>query len=189
MQMQIRWVVPATPQAGNPPDPAVFNVQQLNVLPVTAKQLVSALLSLLVASPLESISVLGRVLRYSRVGWPQKVKEELKQFSNRRKELSMEEGCILWGIRVVVPTKLRKQVLSELHQGHPGVVRMKSLARSHIWWPGLDQEVEEMVKACTAKKSKTLPQLPHYIRGSGQTLRGLGYMWTLQVRSVARPIW
>ena len=126
---------------GNPPDPGVFNVRQLNVLPVTAKQLAAATCT----DP-----VLGRVLRYTRAGWPQEVKEELKPFSNRRKELSVEEGCILWGMRVVVPTKLRKQVLSELHQGHPGVVRMKSLARSHIWWPGLDQEVEEMVKACTA---------------------------------------
>ena len=126
---------------GNPPDPGVFNVRQLNVLPVTAKQLAAATCT----DP-----VLGRVLRYTRAGWPQEVKEELKPFSNRRKELSVEEGCILWGMRVVVPTKLLKQVLSELHQGQLGVVRMKTLARSHIWWPGLDQEVEEMVKACTA---------------------------------------
>ena len=63
--------------------------------------------------------------------------------------------------------KLRKQVLSELHQGHPGVVRMKSLAQSHIWWPGLDQEVEEMVKACTAcqevKNSPTVAPLHPWI--------------------------
>ena len=143
---------------GNPPDPAVFNVQQLNVLPVTARQLAAATCT----DP-----VLGRVLRYTRAGWPPEVGEELKPFSNRRKELSVEEGCILWGIRVVVPSKLRKQVLSELHQGHTGVVRMKSLARSHIWWPGLDQEVEEMVKACTAcqevKNSPTVAPLHPWI--------------------------
>jgi len=27
---------------------------------------------------------------------------------------------------------------------------MKSLACSHVWWPGLDQDIEAMVKACTA---------------------------------------
>ena len=126
---------------GNPPDPAVFNVRQLNVLPVTAKQLAVAT---------RSDPVLGRVLRYTRTGWPQEVPAELKPFADRRQELSLEDGCILWGIRVVVPTKLRKQVLAELHQGHPGVVRMKSLARSHIWWPGMDKEIEGIVKDCTA---------------------------------------
>jgi len=50
----------------------------------------------------------------------------------------------------VVAAKLQKQVLEELHQGHPGVVRMKTIARSHVWWPGIDQEIEGMVKACTA---------------------------------------
>ena len=47
-------------------------------------------------------------------------------------------------------------------------------SRSHIWWPGLDQEVEEMIKACTAcQEVNTLPQVPHYIHGSCQTLHGL----------------
>ena len=57
---------------GNPPDPGVFNVRQLNVLPVTAKQLAAATCT----DP-----VLGRVLRYTRAGWPQEVKEELKPLS------------------------------------------------------------------------------------------------------------
>ena len=40
--------------------------------------------------------------------------------------------------------------MAELHQGHQGVVRMKALARSHFWWPGLDKDVEELAKTCTA---------------------------------------
>ena len=64
-------------------------------------------------------------------------------------ELSVENDCILWGVRVV-PTKLRKKVLEELHHGHPGIVRMKALARSYVWWPELDKEVEECPKACSA---------------------------------------
>ena len=59
----------------------------------------------------------------------------------------------MWGIRVVVPQKLRQQVLDELHLGHPGVVRMKSLARSHVWWPDLDKDVESRAKSCVACQS------------------------------------
>ena len=38
------------------------------------------------------------------------------------------DGCILFGSRVLVPPPGRKQLLFEVHQGHPGISRMKSLA-------------------------------------------------------------
>ena len=33
------------------------------------------------------------------------------------------------GIYVVIPHKLQRRVLEELYQDHPGIVRMKSIAR------------------------------------------------------------
>ena len=61
----------------------------------------------------------------------------------------MLNNCILWGSRVVIPFKLRKTVLTELHVGHPGVTRMKSLARMFVWWPGMETEIEHLVATCT----------------------------------------
>ena len=43
------------------------------------------------------------------------------------------EGCLLWGSKVVIPENLQSQVLKELHSSHPGVVRMKGIARAHVW--------------------------------------------------------
>lgn len=34
--------------------------------------------------------------------------------------------------------------------GHIGIVKRKSLARSHVYWPGIDQEIEDMVKHCAS---------------------------------------
>ena len=44
--------------------------------------------------------------------------------------------------------KLQQQVLKELHEGHPGIVHVKNMARSYVWWPGLDSNIEELVKPC-----------------------------------------
>lgn len=39
----------------------------------------------------------------------------------------------MWGMRIIIPIKLRSRVLEELYSGHLGVVKMKTLARSYVW--------------------------------------------------------
>ncbi|CAB4004480.1 LOW QUALITY PROTEIN: uncharacterized protein K02A2.6-like [Paramuricea clavata] len=63
-------------------------------------------------------------------------------------ELSVEDGCLLWGTRVIIPPPGRSNILTELHEAHPGVSRMKALARSYVWWPTLDEDIEREVKSC-----------------------------------------
>ncbi|XP_060774184.1 uncharacterized protein K02A2.6-like [Neoarius graeffei] len=84
----------------------------------------------------------------------------LKPYLVRRNELSVQAGCLLWGYRVIIPPPLRGKVLDELHSGHGGVVRMKEIARSYFWWPGLDAAIEEKAKSChDCQKLRNLPQL------------------------------
>ena len=49
---------------------------------------------------------------------------------------------------MVIPLPGRAIVLNELHEGHPGISRMKSLARTIVWWPDMDREIEERVRQC-----------------------------------------
>ena len=86
-------------------------------------------------------------------GWPESKiknwKEELKPFVLRKDELSVERGCLMWGHRVLIPPKLQGQVIQKLHECHFGIVRMKSVARSVVWWPRIDSMLEEKAKSCT----------------------------------------
>lgn len=92
--------------------------------------------------------VLSRVLEYTWNGWPNHVEDEYLPYFNKRHELSCDQGCLLWGMRVIIPIKLQARLLEELHHEHLGVVRMKALARSYLWFPGLDQAIETLVKGC-----------------------------------------
>lgn len=53
-------------------------------------------------------------------------------YTTRTNELSLHEGCLLWGARVIVPKSLQSQVLKLLHAGHPGIEKSKMIARSHV---------------------------------------------------------
>ena len=96
--------------------------------------------------------VLSNVVRYSMSGWPSIVDPSLIPFKSRRDELCIEQGCVLWGTRVVIPASLQKMVLQELHHTHPGMTRMKMLASSYVWSSWLDASIEETVRACSVCK-------------------------------------
>ena len=65
----------------------------------------------------------------------------------------------LWEIRVIILSQPRERVLYDLHTRHPGIVRMKSLARLHVWRPYLDRDIATIVRKCdNCQKSRNKPQ-------------------------------
>lgn len=102
--------------------------------------------------------ILSQVLTSIQQGWNDNVNDDLKAYHEKRFQLSVRNDCILWGIRVVIPKSLRDRVLEELHLAHPGIVRMKEIMRSYVWWPNIDKDVEVQVKNCSScAQVKSLP--------------------------------
>ena len=134
-------------------------IQEMDVstLPVSAEN---------IARATKQDSTLAAALQQVRLGhWPVQPSDDLVPFYRRQMELSCRDGCLLWGQRVIIPKRLRNQLLAELHEGHVGVCRMKALARSFVWWPGLDQDLEVVAAKCdkcklTASMPATVPQHP-----------------------------
>ena len=88
------------------------------------------------------------VKEYIRFGFPSKIDEKFTKFKNHASELSIVKGCIMYGNRVYIPETLRHKIIDLFHDGHPGISAMKSTARSLIWYPKMDSEIEFLVKNC-----------------------------------------
>ena len=97
-------------------------------------------------------AVLSQVTKFIQMVWHTNVPENCKPFKNRQNELSVYRDCVLWGSRVVLPEKARKQALQTLHDVYVGMVRMKAIARSYMWWPRMDADIEQLLRECRTCK-------------------------------------
>jgi hypothetical protein len=145
--------LPLTNMPRNVPLPAETThlLNFLSSTPITAK---------VISTQTKSDVVLSKVLQFLTFGWPDGVEEELRPFASRKNELSLEQGCVLLGTRVVIPAQLKSQVLQMLHEGHTGIVKTKSFARRYVYWPGIDQDIEHVVKTCIDCQSTRPPPGP-----------------------------
>ncbi|XP_062592417.1 uncharacterized protein K02A2.6-like [Saccostrea cucullata] len=118
----------------------IFNIEQIENLPVTAKK---------IAKETNRNPMLSRVYQHVTSGWIKPDDKSLMPFYNRRDEITTQHGCLMWGIWVIIPTKFSNIILETLHASHLGVVKMKGIARSYVWWPGIDKDIENITKSCT----------------------------------------
>ena len=73
---------------------------------------------------------------------------DLEPFFQHKDELIVEAGCLMWGIRLVIPVKFGSTVLDKLHTTYTGIIQMKSSARMRVWWLSIDRYIKELVHGC-----------------------------------------
>ena len=113
---------------------------QLSSLPVAEKELITET---------ERDHTLKKVTEYTLNGWPNSIEDETtSHYSRRRQDISLVNGCLLNGERIIIPKTLRERILRQLHKGHPGIQRMKALARYYVYWERIDKDIENLVKEC-----------------------------------------
>ena len=84
-------------------------------------------------------------------GWPSTIKElssEIQPYWIFKEELTIEDGLILKGTRIVVTSTKQVEILKCIHEGHLGVTKCKLRAKETVYWPGLNDQLEKLVLNC-----------------------------------------
>lgn len=74
---------------------------------------------------------------------------DIKYYYKIKNELFLEDDLVFFNERIFVPQKLRLFVLELLHKSHMGIEKTRQRARSLVYWPGIDNQIEEIVMKCS----------------------------------------
>ncbi|KAK3919184.1 hypothetical protein KUF71_008333 [Frankliniella fusca] len=106
-----------------------------------------------IASEICNDYVLEQVFKYVHLGWPteDKFKDNpaIHPYFKLRDSITIVNKCLMFSTRVIIPCTLQKEVLKALHEGHPGIVRSKLLAKMYVWWPFLGVDLTQMSSSCS----------------------------------------
>ena len=111
----------------------------------------------------DNLTILKHIIQH---GWPRTVKEvpqEIQKYWTFREELTIEDGLILKGTQIVIPEKMREDILKQIHEGHLGFNKCQMRVKETVYWPGLNDQLENLILNCqlclkySKSKNKSTP--------------------------------
>ena len=126
--------------------------------------------------------ILAMVYQLTQQGWPHQrrhVPHLARRYWDFRDELSKDDGMLLKGPRLIIPGELQEEYLSCLHKGHLSASKVQENAKQHMYWTGIDADIEDYTKRCQEciKRSQVPkePLQPHDIREGPWRKLGIDY--------------
>ena len=154
----------AHPPESTAPEYGMFdNISALQFLPISDQRIEEVRLA---TSEDDVMSQLTAVIVH---GWPDNkdlLPDTMRPYYSVRDTLSVYDGIVFKGERIVIPASLRPDIKKHLHMSHLGKDSMLRRARELVYWPGMNQEVEQIAETCdicvsSARKQQKEPMIPH----------------------------
>ena len=116
----------------------------LKTLPITEKRLLE-----LKQAQVDDATC-QRIQTYCQQGWPDRarLRPDEKVYLQVAAELTVQQGLLLKGSRLVIPLAMRPSILEKIHEGHQGITKCRERAKQSVWWPGLSKQIEDLVESC-----------------------------------------
>ena len=124
---------------------SIEEINMVEFLPITAERLAD------LREKTESDESLQKLKHVIRVGWPntkEEVPPEIRNYFHFREELTIQDGILFKGNRVIVPGALRSHMVKKVHSSHIGIEGCLKKARDVLFWPGMTSEIKDCVAKC-----------------------------------------
>lgn len=91
------------------------------------------------------------IVSYCQSEWPEKHKcpAAVHPYYSVASKISVQQGLLMRGGRIIIPPSLRQEILGKIHAGHQGITKCRERARQSVWWPRMSKELENLVNNCT----------------------------------------
>ncbi|XP_037828511.1 uncharacterized protein K02A2.6-like [Lucilia sericata] len=92
-----------------------------------------------------------KIVEFVKNGWPENKKnvdQDVMPYYKVKDEISILDDILLKNNQILIPKCLRKSILNKIHEGHLGIQRCKNLARQSVYWPGIYNDIENIVTNC-----------------------------------------
>ena len=98
-------------------------------------------------------------------GWPDNIDDcypLIREFWNYREEITIQDGILYKGLRMIIPKSLQNEVLKKIHSSHLGIEACIRKASDSLFWPTMRNDIKNMVASChtCAELSKSQPPEP-----------------------------
>lgn len=89
--------------------------------------------------------VIVQLINYIKNCWPNDFKNcELIYYIILRNKFNIADYCLFYYDRFVIPSEWKKVLLKIFHDCHTGVVRLKMISQSYVWWPSIQFRHREL---------------------------------------------
>ena len=126
--------------------------------------------------------ILAMVYQLTQQGWPHQrrhIPHLARRYWDFRDKLSTDDGMLLKGPRLIIPGELQEEYLNHLHEGHLSASKVQENAKQHMYWTGIDVDIEDYTKQCQEciKRSQVAkePLQPHDIPEGPWRKLGIDY--------------
>ena len=114
-------------------------------------------------------AVLKTLANVIKLGWPDSklhLTPEVQDYFPFKEELTLQDGVIFKGTRVVIPFQMRAELKKKLHSSHLGIQACQRRAREAFYWPGMYKEIDEYISKCHVcntyqQAQQKEPMIPH----------------------------
>lgn len=120
---------------------------------------------------------LQKAIEYTRTGKRYEIKTlldheidigELQSYRGIQDELVIHsENVLLRDSRIVMPVSLRERAIRLAHEGHQGLSKTRAFIHSKVWFPGINDRVDNFIKNCIACQAITSSKLMEPLKMSG----------------------